>query len=1002
MTQRPQAPNPTRPSGRKITPGRKRGSSAADASGPVGASGPQRFRQAAPEDDRPSVLRRLLSLVALLAIVVGVPVLLLWLSGRPPIPTRLPTRDDLTQHLGVEQLLVVLVAVVWLAWLQFVVCLIVELFSAVNHHGVPRPVPFSGPSQRLARMLIGGVLLSSVVLGQVAAVTGALSDATPARPSTTISALAPGDTTSAGPVTMGPRAPDIPASTGAASAIPASTATSSSDVAGKKVYVVEPPRGHHHDSLWEIAEKHLGDGRRYKEIYALNEGRVQPGGGTLHLAKLIQPGWELVMPDDAVGVGRVPVTPPPARQAVSAPMPDLHPSTTAPTGTTGTTTPTGTTAPAVQAWAPQGSSVTGVGFLPTAPVPDNAPATAPSPDLAPPSAPGRPDQGSMSPVQPVNPLVASLATGGTFAACILLALMRQRRRNGGGSSPSALGVSAEVGLRVGADLERARWINLALRLLAARCAASLTVPPQIFAARATDDVVTLMLIQPRPAAPEPWRAEDDGATWTLRRHDLGRSSTSAGVAAYPGLVALGRDGSGADLLIDLEAAAGPIRLVGDATIAEQVAIALAIQLATQPWSDGVKVSAVGLPPEIEQLSAGVIDTTPDLAGLAERFEIRPAVAGDETLTRRLARGADGPAEYAVLAAPVAPELLARLALITSGPRRAVGLVGVGDIPDASWELVVDEAGMLTTSVLGVTLEAYRVSREALSAVAQLFGAAESVPHTPDRVGLAAVPMSPLTTDDGAFAVTEARVGFLGPITVRAPGPIDPGARPLAEEIIAYLAAHPGGVHPAVLAGAIWPRGVSQSVFTATLVRVRDWLGAGPDGLARLRVDGGGRYSLGGGVACDWHAFCTLVDRAKGTNGRIAEGENLRRALRLVRGEPFEGRADGHYSWLAGLALERSIVRSVVGVAHRLVELAREAGDAQGAAAAAGGGLRLARTSQVLWRDVLEVEQQRAGIEAVREAVDEMSRTLAAYDVPLEGETEALVTHLLGTRTPASA
>ena len=975
MNQPPQAPNPTRP---PVRP---------SASGTAGANGPQRFRQAAPEDDRPSVLRRLLSLVALLAIVVGVPVLLLSLSGRPPIPTRLPTRDDLTQHLGVDQLLIVLVAVVWLAWLQFVVCLIVELFSAVNHRGVPSPVPFSGPSQRLARMLIGGILLSSVVLGQIAAVTGALSDNTPTRPSTTISAMAPGDTASASPVAMGPRAPDAPASSSAASATPVSTATSSSDRAGKKVYVVEPPRGHHHDSLWEIAEKHLGDGRRYKEIYALNAGHVQPGGGTLHLAKLIQPGWELVMPDDAVGVGRVPVTPPPpARQVVSAPVPDLQPSASS---------------PAVQAWSPQGSSVTGVGYLPTAPVPDVTAPAAPSPDLAPISAPGRPDQGSMSPIQPVNPLVASLATGGTFTACILLALIRQRRRNSGGSSPSALGVTAEVGLRVGADLERAQWINLALRHLAARCAASLTVPPQIYAARATGDVVTLMLIQPRPAAPEPWRVEDDGAHWTLRRKDLGRSRAAVGVAAYPGLVALGRDGSGADLLIDLEAAAGPIRLVGDAMIAEQVAIALAIQLATQPWSDGVKVSAVGLPAEIEQLSAGVIDTTPDLAGLAERFEIRPAVAGDETLTRRLARGTDGPAEYAVLAAPVAPELLARLALITSGPRRAVGLVGVGDIPDASWELVVDEAGMLTTPVLGVPLEAYRVPREALSAVAQLFGAAEGVPHTPDRVGLAAVPMSPLTTDDGAFAVTEARIGFLGPITVRAPGAIDPGARALAEEIIAYLAAHPGGVHPAVLAGAIWPRGVSQSVFTATLEQVRDWLGAGPDGLARLRVDGGGRYSLAGGVACDWHAFCTLVDRAKGANGRIAEGENLRRALRLVRGEPFEGRGDGHYSWLAGLALERSIVRSVVGVAHRLVEIAREAGDPQGAAAAAGGGLRLARTSQVLWRDVLEVEQQRAGIEAVREAVDEMSRTLAAYDVPLEGETEALVTHLLGVRTSAS-
>ncbi|MEO9151750.1 MAG: hypothetical protein ABI243_05065, partial [Lapillicoccus sp.] len=499
MTQTPQAPTPTR-----STPA---------GGAPNGPTGPERFRQAPVDADRPSTVRRIVSFVGLLAIVVGVPALLVWLSGHPPIPTRLPTRDDLTQTIGVEQLLVVLVAVVWLAWLQFVLCLVVELFSAVKHQGVPSPVPFSGPSQRLARMLIGGILLTSVVVGQVGAVTAALQDNAPTRPSTTISAIAPEGVTSASPVAMGPMGsptatvagPRAPATTSAASATPMSSATASSDTAGQKVYVVQPPRGHHHDSLWEIAEKHLGDGRRYKEIYALNAGREQPGGGTLHLAKLIQPGWELVMPGDAVGVGRVPL---PARPTISAPtLSAPSPSASLPSAPTPDLQPPAS-APAVQAWSPQGSAATGVGFFPSAPSPDLAPPAAPAPDLAPSASS---DQGTMSPVQPVNPLVASLSTGGTMAACLLLALLRQRRRNRGGSNPSALGVTAEVGLRVGADVDRARWIDLALRQLAARCAASLTVPPQVYAARATDDLVTLMLIQPRPTAPEPWQVEDDGA-----------------------------------------------------------------------------------------------------------------------------------------------------------------------------------------------------------------------------------------------------------------------------------------------------------------------------------------------------------------------------------------------------------------------------------------------------------------------------------------------------------
>ena len=42
---------------------------------------------------------------------------------------------------------------------------------------------------------------------------------------------------------------------------------------GKKVYVVQPPEGRYHDNLWDIAEQHLGDGRRWQEIFELNKGR---------------------------------------------------------------------------------------------------------------------------------------------------------------------------------------------------------------------------------------------------------------------------------------------------------------------------------------------------------------------------------------------------------------------------------------------------------------------------------------------------------------------------------------------------------------------------------------------------------------------------------------------------------------------------------------------------------------------------------------------------------
>nr|BFE86548.1 hypothetical protein GCM10020093_091490 [Planobispora longispora] len=78
----------------------------------------------------------------------------------------------------------------------------------------------------------------------------------------------------------------------------------------KKVYVVQPPHGRHHESLWEIAEKCLGDGRRYPEIYRLNQHKEQPDGSRLRMADLIRPGWVLDMPDDARNVHIVPAAQP--------------------------------------------------------------------------------------------------------------------------------------------------------------------------------------------------------------------------------------------------------------------------------------------------------------------------------------------------------------------------------------------------------------------------------------------------------------------------------------------------------------------------------------------------------------------------------------------------------------------------------------------------------------------------------------------------------------------
>ena len=50
------------------------------------------------------------------------------------------------------------------------------------------------------------------------------------------------------------------------------------------------------DNLWDLARTYLGSGERWHEIYDLNRGRPQPGGGTLTDPARIYPGWDLLIP----------------------------------------------------------------------------------------------------------------------------------------------------------------------------------------------------------------------------------------------------------------------------------------------------------------------------------------------------------------------------------------------------------------------------------------------------------------------------------------------------------------------------------------------------------------------------------------------------------------------------------------------------------------------------------------------------------------------------------
>ncbi|MDX3579222.1 LysM peptidoglycan-binding domain-containing protein [Streptomyces sp. FL07-04A] len=212
-------------------------------------------------------LKAVLSLVVLAAAVVGLPLLLTWVT---PLLWA-STRDDLSHLLDRQDtgaaFLLLLVAVGWIGWAQFSCCAVCELIAQLRGRTwrVPRGM---GVSQRAAALLIGSIL---VLLPASSALA---SDA------------------QASPAASGVRVPGP--SAGAPLAGEADRAATSRAPTARASYTVREVRPA--ESLWGIAERELGDGERWREIAALNEGRVMPDGEVFQASSFLRASWQLELP----------------------------------------------------------------------------------------------------------------------------------------------------------------------------------------------------------------------------------------------------------------------------------------------------------------------------------------------------------------------------------------------------------------------------------------------------------------------------------------------------------------------------------------------------------------------------------------------------------------------------------------------------------------------------------------------------------------------------------
>ncbi len=881
---------------------------------------PGRFR-GPDHEPAPTGGSRLLAAAALAALVLGVPVVLWLLAGTDPFPTSLPTKETLTGQLTFTTLINVLLFVVWVAWLFFVVSVAVEV-RAARRGGLAQPVPLAGPVQKLARVLVGALLLAEVLSGPAASAAVATQDTgSSGAVSATAATAVPQQEQTA------PAAEPTRAERRAAHEI-----TAQEHLVGHKVYTVAAPKDGYHDNLWDIAERHLGDGRRYREVYELNKGLEQVDGRRLELARLIQPGWNLVMPEDAVGVPRMEASPVPEDLPLQPPTARFGDSA-------------GTDAGA-----------------------DTAAAAASE--------------------QGVQESPGGLLGTGLLAAAALAALAFERRRRIGARSGAE---SVEVQLRGAATPSRAAFLDRALRDLVEACREAGQPLPPVYAVRLDDASLTLHLAPAAPGAVGEWRAEDDGARWVREMfEETGRPAEEP--LPYPALVSLGVDGQGCDVLVDLEAAGGVVAIEGDPHVASEVAAAIALQGGTASWSTDLRVLASGLPGGLAGVGDERIRITEDLATDLDELERALETVPADVLTGRLERRGSEPSRLVVVGEATTPELEDRLVGLTGPERQPLAVVLAGGHRAARWTLHVDSSGHLRLDELGLTVTANRIGHDQVEGIADLFAAARQ-PDRPDDGGQVDIPAPARPVDDAAWSTAPRRVGVLGPVAVTGVPDAELRTGQLAE-LVTYLALHPEGVHPHVLAGVLWPRGVTGDVSAAVVERARAWLGDDVHGHSYLREDADGRLTLSEAVVCDWDAARSLFLRARTAASRREETELLRRGLQLVRGESFAGIPEGRYAWVAHDDLERVIRRVVVASAHRLVDLCDGDDDPGGAAAAAEAGLRLDPAQQLLWRDLLRARYATDGVAGVR-------RTLAELDDALQGigwepETRALVEEYLPT------
>lgn len=688
------------------------------------------------------------------------------------------------------------------------------------------------------------------------------------------------------------------------------------------------------DTLWDLAETHLGDPWRWREIYHLNTDQIADPdeidiGWRLRLpATASDPSSDSIPPSQPTG----PAAPTPSTQSEKeSPSSSSEPSEAGPRIANPSISPASSAPDAGDIQAPPvGGAPTlspaSPSATPSAVPPPTAQTVSPSPQAEPMELPDT--EGTPPPLEPAQVIGGVASIGGVLAFGVLTFLSRKRLRQL---------MSRGLGRQVPRLSESARRLSQAL---GGRACAPL---------------------------------------------DANRPD--------PAVVVLGWDQDQA-VALDLEQV-GILTVCGSAEHRAGATAAITSSLLSASWSDEVQQVLIGRhecwvgevdDPRVREFT----DPEAALREVGRTVCARNLAKASHSLSELRSDpdvGALWQPVVVVVTEPLSTEQEA-WARELAAPEVGVSVVLASETPAATHTISYTDSGaeyegrrftpqLISSPARRGLIELFRTSSSEETLPAPWWQGAEDLPPNvtllrPNEGATEEYPM-PVLSPETAHPV----LLMLGPVTLDgARGNPPPRAVNQCAEYCAWLLTHPGRTATTMAADLQ----VAEPTRRSNMSRLRSWLGTSPDGEPYLPEAYSGRIALRPEVTSDWEQFTLLT--AGGVN-RAPENA-LRQALSLVRGAPLADTAPWQWQWAENMRTD-------------MISAIRDAGVVLAERATVQGNLALARWAiaraayaapddELLSACLIRIEHESGNTEEVKRLAMQITRNARTAGVDLQHRT----------------